>query len=90
MKTLLALTIAVMLVVASAGIVQAEQWNASKVCKFWEDFFFDTHGDCVSFWEANNGPVLFCKAWQEFFPDWFEAWFKNLGECISNIRAEKY
>jgi hypothetical protein len=97
MKKLLVLTIAVVLVIGSASLVQAGwcKWkNASQLCECYDDFFFETHGDCVSTLvpfvnEPNNGVVLFCKWWQDTWPIWFDAWFKNLGECISGIRSDK-
>lgn len=82
---------------ASAGVDPNE---ASAKCTYvaemypgYFDYKYDSHGDCVSHYNANNGPVEFCKLWRDelpYFP-WFPPagfyfWFDNLGGCVSSLR----
>lgn len=64
-----------------------QHWN--EVCKFFGDFGFDNHGQCVSALATrlnNDGPAKLCKT--EFRGREFWEWrrFKNRGDCVSWYR----
>ncbi len=52
-----------------------------------------SHGACVSFIESNgNSGAIFpslCKKIQQQFPVFFNAAFKNLGDCVSTLNSQR-
>jgi len=96
MKTLLALTIAVVLVVGSASFVLAGDFNkyGSKICTFFDDFGLK-HGACVSTFQACVSPgegafpeLCICKFLRAAYPDDYNDIVGNngLGACVQFIR----
>ena len=93
MKKLLILAAATTALALSAGVgpvSAAPGFNASQYCTDNGDFGF-SHGDCTSIIarEANKSgsddPAAFCKAFKLVDPTDFDAFYKNIGDCVSSF-----
>ena len=74
-----------------AMVAQADspQSYFNDLCKYFDDFGFDNHGQCVSYFatELNNKePVEFCKGTFFGVEIWDLLGFKNRGDCVSFFR----
>jgi hypothetical protein len=94
MKRLVALAFALALVLGSSIYVIADgpYKNASDFCKDKGDFG-ESHGKCVSiienlFNQGESTPVGICKVWELLFPVSFYGEYKNLGQCVSDLRKD--
>lgn len=93
-KLLIGAVSAVALSFAFAGSASAAP-GASQFCTANEDFpwlGFSSHGECVSTFQNlfNNGnadAVGACKFIRSVLPGPFEAFYGNLGRCVSSIRT---
>lgn len=84
-KVLVGAVSAVALSLALAAMpAQAAGLNGSELCKAYNNFGA-SHGECTSAWESNKGTVAFCKWAKDTFPAAFDASFKNLGQCVSEL-----
>lgn len=82
-RSLSAVAVAAMI---SLSATPSQAQNASQVCKAFNDFGA-THGQCTSFFSGgNNTPVTVCKIIRDNFPAFFDANWKNLGQCVKDAR----
>jgi hypothetical protein len=95
MKRLAFLGLVVLVLLVAAVPVGAGD-NASEACNLWAaedpdefDAWFDSHGDCVRYFNANDWPAAGCKSvfpFTEGLPYWEWRGFENIGQCVSYFR----
>ena len=88
-KLLIGAVSAVALSLAFTGPASATP-GASQFCTANGDFGV-SHGECTSilenlFNDGNATPVGVCKFIKVAFPGFFDATWKNLGDCVSDFR----
>lgn len=75
---------------SAAPVTAAPGFNASQYCKSINDAGY-SHGDCTSIVTkvvnktGSDDAAAFCQDLKLEFPDFFDATFKNLGECVSSF-----
>jgi hypothetical protein len=73
--------------VFSAASAEEGGNSANRTCKWLEerapalfDRLYDSHGDCVSAFRAEDAPAKFCR-------DHYDLFWKNVGDCVSFFRT---
>ncbi|MBI1210835.1 MAG: hypothetical protein GC190_05185 [Alphaproteobacteria bacterium] len=75
---------------AGAPVSAAPGFNASQYCKSIGDAGY-SHGDCTSIVtkvvnkSGSDDAAAFCQDLKLEFPDFFDATYKNLGDCVSSF-----
>ena len=85
-KLLIGAVSAVALSFAFAAMPATAAPNASDFCKAFNDFGV-THGQCTSHFSGGDSlPVTRCKIIKKYFLAFFNANWKNIGDCVSDAR----